>query len=239
MTTFTTRQQSLLRRSGLSAAGIAATLATASAAILSGGEAKAQICNFTGGSFTDCALNFAYPSTLPSDKEITFLSAPSAGAGAVRFEWNQLPPPGYAGDLWQVITDFEPTLIGPAAGTFTYKLRITDPAYTFKDVQLGVLAPINSTVRKEVYADSGFTTLVQDLTVNGTGSSGFVAFDQSYQHLWVRDTYTVAAGGVLDEFENGFRQVPGPLPLLGAGAAFGFSRKMRRRINGARQLSNV
>jgi hypothetical protein len=25
--------------------------------------------------------------------------------------------------------------------------------------------------------------------------------------------------------------VPGPLPILGAGAAFGFSRRMRRRIN--------
>ena len=27
--------------------------------------------------------------------------------------------------------------------------------------------------------------------------------------------------------------VPGPLPILGAGAAFGFSRKLRRRINTA------
>lgn len=27
--------------------------------------------------------------------------------------------------------------------------------------------------------------------------------------------------------------VPGPLPLLGAAAAFGFSRKLRRRINTA------
>ena len=26
-------------------------------------------------------------------------------------------------------------------------------------------------------------------------------------------------------------EVPGPLPLLGAGAAFGYSRKLRRRLN--------
>jgi hypothetical protein len=31
-----------------------------------------------------------------------------------------------------------------------------------------------------------------------------------------------------DQSSNG---VPGPLPLFGAGAAFGFSRKMRKRIN--------
>ena len=29
-------------------------------------------------------------------------------------------------------------------------------------------------------------------------------------------------------------EVPGPLPLLGAGAAFGFSRRIRNRIKGAR-----
>jgi len=33
---------------------------------------------------------------------------------------------------------------------------------------------------------------------------------------------------------NDFRNVPGPLPILGAGAAFGFSRKLRGRIKAAR-----
>jgi len=36
--------------------------------------------------------------------------------------------------------------------------------------------------------------------------------------------------------KNSFQQttrVPGPLPLLGAGAAFGFSRRIRSRIKGA------
>jgi hypothetical protein len=31
------------------------------------------------------------------------------------------------------------------------------------------------------------------------------------------------------------RQTPGPLPILGAGAALGFSRKLRRRIRAARR----
>jgi hypothetical protein len=33
-------------------------------------------------------------------------------------------------------------------------------------------------------------------------------------------------------FINEVNKVPGPLPLLGIGAAFGFSRKLRKRING-------
>jgi hypothetical protein len=33
------------------------------------------------------------------------------------------------------------------------------------------------------------------------------------------------------------RVVPGPLPLLGAGAAFGFSRRLRRRVNAYRSLA--
>jgi hypothetical protein len=38
--------------------------------------------------------------------------------------------------------------------------------------------------------------------------------------------------GSINSLENSFRQtqVPGPLPILGAGMAFGFSRKLRRRI---------
>jgi len=44
----------------------------------------------------------------------------------------------------------------------------------------------------------------------------------------------------LDAIQNNYTQntdrVPGPLPLLGAGAAFGFSRRIRSRIKGARQV---
>jgi hypothetical protein len=41
---------------------------------------------------------------------------------------------------------------------------------------------------------------------------------------------TVAPGG---------SKVPGPLPLLGAAAAFGYSRKLRTRIQGSRQQANI
>jgi hypothetical protein len=52
--------------------------------------------------------------------------------------------------------------------------------------------------------------------------------------IWVRDEYNIGDGGQLDNYTNTFKAVPGPLPILGAGAAFGFSRKLRGRIKAAR-----
>ncbi len=56
----------------------------------------------------------------------------------------------------------------------------------------------------------------------------------------VTDTYRVTNTGGLNSFSNGFTQtsnvpVPGPLPLFGIGAAFGFSRRLRNCIKGFRQ----
>ncbi|MEB3335489.1 MAG: hypothetical protein VKP70_10955, partial [Cyanobacteriota bacterium] len=45
----------------------------------------------------------------------------------------------------------------------------------------------------------------------------------------------VAAAGLdgVNAITQTVSQVPGPLPILGAGAAFGFSRKLRARIKSA------
>jgi len=58
--------------------------------------------------------------------------------------------------------------------------------------------------------------------------------NQTLTTIWVRDTYSAGSGDVLDTVTNTFETVPGPLPILGAGAAFGFSRKLRGRIKAAR-----
>lgn len=50
----------------------------------------------------------------------------------------------------------------------------------------------------------------------------------------MRDPWTVAQGDVLTNVKDTLTQaseVPGPLPLLGAGAAFAWSRKLRSRVN--------
>jgi hypothetical protein len=48
-------------------------------------------------------------------------------------------------------------------------------------------------------------------------------------------TTLTPSAGVIDQFTSRYIQsdptaVPGPLPILGIGAAFGFSRKLRKRI---------
>ena len=54
--------------------------------------------------------------------------------------------------------------------------------------------------------------------------------------IWVEDTYVTSTTGQITGITNSFTTqadntaVPGPLPLLGAGAAFGFSRKLRNRM---------
>jgi hypothetical protein len=85
----------------------------------------------------------------------------------------------------------------------------------------GVGAPASS-VTKNIYADSAFTTLLGSTSTNG----GTIALP-GIKDIWVEDLYT--SGGALDFIRNDFIQVPGPLPLLGAGTAFGFSRRLRRR----------
>jgi hypothetical protein len=52
--------------------------------------------------------------------------------------------------------------------------------------------------------------------------------------LYVKDYW--AAGQSVDKLENAFRQhVPGPLPIFGVGAVFGFSRRLRSRIKARAQ----
>ncbi len=78
---------------------------------------------------------------------------------------------------------------------------VIDPDYTLGQPFLG-----SATFSNTSLADLGFTTpgLVATWTINGTSESIKLFVGQ---------------------------EVPGPLPLLGAGAAFGWSRRLRRRIS--------
>ena len=133
---------------------------------------------------------------------------------------------------------FDPELVGATGGTYSYSLTSVD-GHPFiaglidSDLDLGT-----GTVRKEVFAvdESGNPTgvaIFDQISTNGS-SSGLIPFgNQSLTEIYVRDTYTIDANSQLDNFTNTF-QTPGPLPILGAGAAFGFSRKLRGRIKAAR-----
>jgi len=179
------------------------------------------------------------------DKQITYLQNPStADAGEIEFIWDDngtstpYPYPQFLDDIWTVDTDFTPNVTGGSPGgtigTLKYKLSIVDlPSQgpnpnVFDKVNLNwaaVLGP-NVKVTKQVFSDDAFTKNI--LTLTGNGSIGNISAS-NLKNIWILDTYNVPAGEGLDNFNNAFTQVPGPLPLLGAGTAFGFSRRLRRR----------
>jgi hypothetical protein len=65
-------------------------------------------------------------------------------------------------------------------------------------------------------------------------SDGQISILSSGPAIYVKDSWTATGGVQVDVITNTFSAVPGPLPILGAGAAFGFSRKLRSRIKTAR-----
>ena len=222
---------------------MAAAMVGGAGSLLARGSAQAANltpCIFGNGTGTEaCQKDVWYDSSLTSDKQIMFLTLPDLGKGDIEFLWNPIDPPsGYTGDTWSVDVDFTPDITAPEGspgltGLFTYTIKIDDASsWDFRDVELDATGTNPYTVIKEVYGDAGFTNLLTSLNVppGPDGPSGSVA---GLKQLWVKNTYSINALGTLDNFQDTYRQkneVPGPLPLMGAGMAFGFSRKLRSRI---------
>jgi hypothetical protein len=208
---------------GLASLGLGATPA----------NALTPPCSFgTNTSDPACQLGVPYDSTPASDKQITLISGPTVGSGTIDFDCIAC-----AQRLSKVDVDFDPDLVGGVGGTsgkLDYKIDIFQGPLTFRSVELNVSSVFgNPTVTKEIFSDDTFATasLLQTLTITGNGRTGFVDLPSGYQTLWVRDSYFVPEGDTLESFANTYTQaVPGPLPLLGAGTAFGFSRRLRRRV---------
>jgi len=94
-------------------------------------------------------------------------------------------------------------------------------------------------VTKELYGTWDGVNLTNPITlsaplVSTDGSTASATISGQPSVIYVKDSYTVGPNGGLVSINNEFVQTPGPLPILGAGAAFGFSRKLRGRIKAAR-----
>ena len=171
---------------------------------------------------------------------------PSVGAGTIQFV-QQTP-----GLVWVVEVDFEPDLepalmaVSPL-GTFEYELEIAADNNSYFD-QVG-LAIIGPPIGDPMFTAKKLVTEVGSdvpnpptaLNVNETQRSQFDDFDGLLKKIKVVDTYDVKVGSI-NSIQNSYSQkefgdperVPGPLPLLGAGAAFAFSRRLRTRVLAAR-----
>ena len=123
-----------------------------------------------------------------------------------------------------------------ASGTYRYSL--SNPG-TFTKFSLNQDIGLNQTgsYTKNVYSDSSFTNLIGTLTSNNGGSVGLTDLtNTALNTIFVEDIFDYTGGTVVNSLSNNFKivpaaaTVPGPLPVIGAGLAFGYSRKLRSRI---------
>ena len=169
-----------------------------------------------------------------ADKKFTVNSFDFGGnTGNINFEWVPVDPaPGYVDDLFSTDINFAPSVVGPQTGFFDYTVQVTQPGWVFDTVQLDSTVAVNPT-------SPGVTSVIKEIrsgplltSINGA-QVGPIPL-AGVTSLSVRDTWSVAQGDVLTNVKDTFTQasdVPGPLPLLGAGAAFAWSRKLRSRMN--------
>lgn len=128
---------------------------------------------------------------------------------------------------------------GGSTGFLEYTIDI-DPTsdFTFSQVRAGYQGGIDVTAYTKDISTTGGTpiktidrnTLLTQAELDAFGPPASLA---------IRDNYSIAEAGEpkLIGFLNEFSQrkpvdnVPGPIPFIGAAAAFGYSRKLRRRIS--------
>jgi hypothetical protein len=132
---------------------------------------------------------------------------------------------------------FGNSLSGSLAGSIGYNIEIILGQNVFQSVQLTADGTTDSVYRavKDVSWSGGSTQLV----TTQTGAEPVFDFPTlNVKKLTILDSWTATEGEV-QIVKNNFVQVPGqalpdpvpgPLPILGAAAAFGFSRKLRARI---------
>jgi len=196
----------------------------------------------------DCVIGQESPNVPPApagDKKVTLLGYSSnAPLYADRFS------------LTEEITDlanpihvdlaFAPVRGFAQNGELRYKIRVTNPLKFISGATLSNtstnLTASDYQIEKTFWTDDTFTTAIPTLELNNppTPVGGLNFTDQT---LYIKDIWSVRPGatGSLTNIQNAFGQkfnnatVPGPVPLLGIGAAFGFSRKLRKRIKGSTQ----
>ena len=213
---------------------MAGALAGAFLSLFSTNPANAAGCTFGGHIDPLGVMPVCTPASGPKystqlgDKLFTIITEPTTGSGDV--EWTINP----TATEWQTDVDWLGFgLAGLSNGLFEYTVQINTGSNQFASIDLDVagshLNP-STTVEKTVYDglnDSG-QLLATLSSVNGTDITNVPI---SGTQIFVRDVYSVPQGNTLDNMGNYIRQdVPGPLPLLGAAAALGFSRRLRRRL---------
>jgi len=177
-------------------------------------------CTVGDKSISNFATNFI-PATTPTDTILTTLAFTEVN------------------DIWDVNLVFLPEPVEAGPFNISYDMTINSSTSTFEKVGLDSACNLSAlgpcTVTKEIGIYDSFGTLTPAPSLTRVSTNGVPAlpafFSPGVQKIRVTDTWLAPSGGSLDAISNNFTQVPGPLPLLGAAAAFGWSRRLRSRVN--------
>jgi hypothetical protein len=140
--------------------------------------------------------------------------------------------PGGCGANGAIISSSAFVCTGPASFVPSYRLSASQTTFNGTVSRIGassvsgIFTHLNGSIGK-FFIDSAYipgTPIVSSATFNNTTLKGL-----GFTTTGLIGTWTLENGG--DQIQVVLTEVPGPLPLLGAGAAFGFSRRLRRRIS--------
>jgi len=216
------------RRRAFSRSSLVLT-AVASGVVLSAGVAQAAPAPFP------CPNGSVGGFTYTNITQPTILNPALGGTGGT-CEFTSPFPDQISSDI-----DFEDNLTDVTNGIYAYSVTRNDGNFFLQarvDSDTDGIGGTTSVV-KEIFGayDPGtntFSNLIgTDISTNGSQAVISLS-NQTLSTIYVRDTYSSSGTTRLDNMTNTFN-VPGPLPVLGAGAAFGFSRKLRGRIKATRQ----
>ena len=145
------------------------------------------------------------------------------------------------GNVGTVVNQWEAGQID-TSGTYRYSITAAGRKFTEFSLNADISFNQTGTATKSVYSDANYTNLIGMFTSTDGNSVAFAPLtDQTLSTVYVQDSYMFTGGTQLNSISNNFKvtapapppTVPGPLPILGAGASFAFSRKLRRRIKSA------
>jgi hypothetical protein len=141
-------------------------------------------------------------------------------------------------DAWVVSTNFAPDQMltsNLSGANLSYKITITDPTKIFSLIQIqGDDTTITGGSSDQKVTSTGVTGTLDSIDGVNVGPQ---SFSSNVNAINVSSIFSTTGNASFNNISQKFTQkdvptsgVPGPLPLLGLGSAFGFSRRLRSRI---------
>ena len=207
----------------------AASLALVLSAV-AGGEARAQtICD-----------NFSPPSAVGSCTDGFFVADAFAltpvntgdplGDGLITLTDNGTPVPSATLNV-----AFDALTAPNVNGQLVYSIGYFGGLGDINQISLTLDKPNptdTGTVTKYISDYFDFRNIVATITLSASGTASANVPILPSSPYFIKDVYS---GSGINSFQNTV-QTPGPLPILGAGAAFRFSRKLRARVKAVRSV---